>query len=202
MVNYLWYSYPIINLPKDNPVLNEEQEVFLPVKGFENLYQISNLGRVTNSRKILKTYQINNGYECLKLVKDGVRYSYLLHRLVAEHFIPNQFNKPEVNHIDGNKSNNKVSNLEWNTVSENRLHALKTGLKVYNEPSKGIKIGKGSKYFNVTWDKARNKWVGSVRHESKTHFQKRFESEEDAARHVNWIIDTLGLTDRPKNIVL
>ena len=178
-------------------------ETMLPIPNYEGIYWASSDGYVTNGRIRLKTYVINSGYHCLKLHgATGERKSFLLHRLVAETFLPNPENKPEVNHIDGDKGNCSVSNLEWMTSSENKLHALSTGLKVYNLPTLGIKKGKGSKYRNVSWDKAKQCWVASVRHNKKNYFQKQFKTEEEAALHVNWILDELGLTDRPKNIVI
>ena len=182
-------------------MLNVQNEILLDIPGYEGIYQVSNLGYITNGAKALKTYRINSGYECLKLQKNGVIKSVLLHRVVAELFCSNPDGKPEVNHIDGNKSNCSASNLEWVTPSENKKHALATGLKIYNLPSKGKKIGKLSKYFNVTWDKTREKWVGCVRVNKKNHFAKRFNSEEEAALHVNWILDALGLNDRPRNVL-
>jgi hypothetical protein len=182
-------------------VLNGTHEILVDIPGYENLYQVSNLGYVTNGRKVLKTYRINSGYECLKLHKEGNVRSFLLHRLVAENFCSNPHNKPEVNHIDGNKANCAALNLEWMTSSENKQHAIATGLKVYNMPSKGKKLSNKSKYHNVVWDSSRSKWVGVVRHEKKNHYQKRFDTEEQAALHVNWILDTLGLNDRPRNHV-
>jgi hypothetical protein len=63
------------------------------------------------------------------LFKNGIRHNFQIHRLVAATYIDNPLNKPQVNHIDGNKSNNHVSNLEWVTQSENIRHAINTGLK-------------------------------------------------------------------------
>lgn len=182
-------------------MLNSHIEVLVPVKGFEKLYQVSNMGYITNGRQVMKTYLNNNGYVCLKLVNEGKRTSVLLHRVVAEHFHPNPDNKPEVNHEDGDKLNCAASNLEWMTSAENKEHARRTGLSVYNKPSTGIKLGKSSRYHNVIWDKSREKWIGTVRHNSKNHFQKRFDDEVEAAKHVNWILDQLGLTDRVRNNV-
>lgn len=186
--------------PKDNPVLNINKEVGVPIVGFEYLYEISNHGNISNYRKILKTYKINSGYLCIDLTKDCKKYKFLLHRLVAKAFIPNPENKAEVNHKDGNKLNNCVENLEWVTSAENKQHARITGLSEYNIPTKGIKLGRSSKFFNVTFDKTRGKWQGGVRHANKNHFIKRFNTEIEAAKHVNWIIDYLKL-DRPKNII-
>lgn len=101
------------------------------IKGFEDAtgYLISKEGILytdnRGSRKVLK-YQINHkGYRTVTL---KTRKTISLHRLVALAFIPNPENKEHVNHIDGNKENNHVSNLEWVTASENNKHAFATGL--------------------------------------------------------------------------
>lgn len=177
-------------------------ETTVPIPGYEGIYWVSSDGYVTNGRIKLKTYIINSGYHCVKLFNDAGRKSFLLHRLVAEAFIPNPENKPEVNHDNGNKGDCSKGNLGWMTSSENKLHALRTGLKEYNVPTLGINKGATSKYHNVTWDKNRERWVAGVRHEKKTHHQKRFVNEDDAALHVNWILDEMGLHDRPRNVVI
>lgn len=182
-------------------MLNARQEIFIPVKGFEGLYEISNYGRLRNARKIMKTYQVNSGYLAAKLVKEGKRTSVLLHRLVAEHFLKPAPGKSEVNHKNHEKIDNRVDNLEWVSSKENKRHSKDEGWTLYNEPSKGIKLGNTSKYHNVLWDKSRGKWVGVVRFQKKNHHQRRFNTQEEAAMHVNWILDTLGLHDRPRNLV-
>lgn len=117
-------------------------EIWKPVVGYEGLYEISNLGRLksvsrtvnhskTGSRKIpekIKTPTDIKGYFCCYLYRENVGKRFAIHRLVAEAFIPNPENKPEVNHIDGDKHNNNLSNLEWVTPSENMRHALNAGL--------------------------------------------------------------------------
>lgn len=182
-------------------MLNIEQEVWKPIKEFESLYVVSSLGRISNHRKILATQTLPKGYKTIAFKINQKVYNRLVHRLVAETFIDNPEGKPEVNHKDGDKSNNSISNLEWCTSSENKRHAMTTGLKTYNIPTKGIKLGKNSKYHNVTYDKTRGKWKACIRIDKVNYFQKRFDTEEDAALHVNWIIDHLGLEDRPKNNV-
>ena len=176
-------------------------ELYKEIEGYNGYYLISPSGVISNRQQILKTFIINSGYRAIKLTASGKKTHRLIHRLVAEAFLLNPGNKREVNHIDGNKLNNNVCNLEWVTSSENKQHAIRTGLKEYNLPTLGIKKGKGSKYFNVSFDKARNRWIGSVRHNKATYHQKRFRTEEEAALHVNWILDELNLVDRPRNVV-
>lgn len=106
-------------------------EIFKDVVGFESYFKVSNLGKVFSKRsnKILKTFISKKGYERLATKINGINKCFVIHRLVAITFIPNTHNKPEVNHIDGNKCNNIVEKLEWVTTSENAIHAYTTGLK-------------------------------------------------------------------------
>ena len=100
------------------------------IHGYEELYTISNYGDVflvKNGQK-RKTSMTKTGYVLITLSRYAVKKTFLLHRLVAEHFVPNPENKSEVNHIDGNKLNNKASNLEWVTREENQKKAIETGL--------------------------------------------------------------------------
>ena len=183
-------------------MLNFDNEIWKPVIGFENLYEVSNLGRVKNTRGlILKVHPQNSGYLQITFTLNKVRTKFLVHRLVALHFIENTGNKKYVNHIDGNKLNNCVQNLEWVTASENLLHARALGLNPYNTPTLGIKLGKYSSYYGVSYDKSRNKWTVCIRHNKHNYHQKRFNTEVEAAMHYNWIIDEMGFTDRPKNII-
>lgn len=109
-----------------------ECEVWKDVKGYEGLYKVSNTGKVKsfqrNREKFLSDKYYENGYLRASLSKNKEKKKVLIHRLVAETFIPNPENKPEVNHIDGNKKNNNASNLEWCTRCENVKHAWETGL--------------------------------------------------------------------------
>lgn len=100
----------------------------IPVKTHPN-YTVCVDGTITNSRGIiLATRLSNSGYLQVSLWKDNRETTYYIHRLIAEHFIDNPLNKSQVNHIDGCKLNNSVSNLEWVTRSENSVHAYKNGL--------------------------------------------------------------------------
>lgn len=113
-------------------------EVWKPVKDFEGLYEVSTLGRVksltrrvyrsdgrllqTKAERILK--QNTQRYSFVVLCKDGKTFPKFVHRLVAEAFIPNPEDKPVVDHIDTNSTNNEVTNLRWATISENCLNPL------------------------------------------------------------------------------
>ena len=102
-------------------------ETFVKIEGFEN-YEVSNLGKVRNikSGRILKPRLNKNGYlrHCLS-ENNKQKYLYL-HRIIATAFIDNPDEKPCVNHIDENKLNNDLSNLEWCTVRENNIHGTRT----------------------------------------------------------------------------
>lgn len=98
------------------------KEIWKDIKGYEGLYQISNLGRVksfsragtrTKKERILKTRFSYKGYERINLSKEDIDKTHFIHRLVAQAFIPNPYNYKEINHKDENSRNNKVSNLEW-----------------------------------------------------------------------------------------
>lgn len=94
-------------------------------------YFVDATGKVYNKQGKEKATFINrDGYEIVFLWEDNKAKSFTVHRLVALAFLDNPENKPCVNHIDGNKAHNDLSNLEWNTYSENTKHALRTGLKI------------------------------------------------------------------------
>lgn len=120
------------------------EEIWKDIKGYEQYFEISNIGRVKRKPRIVtnkwgtKTYLeekiisqsiSNKGYCKVTLRKENSvdKKTFSVHRLVATHFIENPQNKPQINHIDGNKRNNKVSNLEFCTQSENIKHAYKNG---------------------------------------------------------------------------
>ena len=104
------------------------------IEGYENLYQVSNMGRVKSlgngksnksKLKIMKTNLNHKGYPMISLCKDGKNKGYSVHRLVAKAFIPNPDNLPQVNHIDENKENNCVDNLEWCTNEYNHNYGTR-----------------------------------------------------------------------------
>ena len=104
-------------------------ERFKQIENFPD-YLVSENGIVKNKDgEIINPYLRKDGYIHVYLKNSMERKAYLVHRLVAETFIWNKENKPQVNHKDGNKANPELSNLEWCTNSENMLHAFNTGLK-------------------------------------------------------------------------
>lgn len=106
-------------------------ETWLSIIGYENLYDVSNLGRIRNARngkvRVLTPNKLGYPTICLTKAKCKARL-FRVHRLVAIAFIPNPENKPHINHIDGNSSNSNVNNLEWCTHVENMEHAKHMGL--------------------------------------------------------------------------
>ena len=143
-------------------------EVWKDIEGFEGIYQVSNKGQIksldmevkypTGTIRIQKGRILSRGkrnwYHRVNLCKNGKSYPYHAHRLVAAAFLLNPDAKREVNHIDGDKTNNCISNLEWVTGSENMKHAFKTGLnsfKVLGDSRKPIimldKTGKELRKF-------------------------------------------------------
>jgi len=103
------------------------------VEGYEDLYEVSSTGELKSYRKkapyIMKKPIMTSGYYYITVSVEKRRKNLSVHREVAKAFIPNPEGKREVNHIDGNKLNNHVSNLEWNTPKENIQHAKKAGVK-------------------------------------------------------------------------
>lgn len=107
-----------------------------------NLYSLKKSGGFRIAPLLMKIRLSREGYLWVNIYRDdstGVtKHSCFVHRLIAEAYLPNPDNKPEVNHKDGNKANNHVSNLEWCTKRENALHAFDLGLRVANPaPFKG-----------------------------------------------------------------
>lgn len=96
------------------------------IEGFDGVYSVSNYGEVRNNKtgKLMKPRKNETGYLRINLTKNGKPKCMRVHRLVAQAFIPNPENKPEVNHIDFNRENNCVSNLEWVTNQENTQYSV------------------------------------------------------------------------------
>ena len=116
------------------------------IEDYENLYEISNNGQVkryykNGNIKILNPSN-SNGYLRIELSKKGERQNFLIHRLIAIHFIPNPENKECIDHIDGDKLNNSIENLRWVSHSENMLNK-----KNYGKYKKGVRYHKKRKKF-------------------------------------------------------
>lgn len=121
-------------------------EKYIIINEFNN-YAISNLGNIKNVKtgRVLKLCLNPRGYYSYTFYKKGIRKTFRIHRLVAIYFIDNPNNLPYVNHIDGNKTNNRVENLEWCTAKQNDEHARRTGLKVQEKPVLAENVESGEK---------------------------------------------------------
>ena len=133
-------------------------EIWKDIEGYEGLYQVSNLGRVKflerrvssgNSasrviREHIVTPSLKRGYHRIRLCKEGSKRFFFVHRLVADAFIPNIENKPTINHKDGIRNNNVVSNLEWATFHEQIVHSY----NVLHRKKSMAHLGKFGKYHN------------------------------------------------------
>ena len=179
------------------------------IPGYEGLYEVSDLGRVRSMDhavpcrndkprlvkgkvKILKINQ--NGYYITTLSKKNKLMTYTVHQLIALTFIPDFTKSTHLNHIDGNKLNNQLNNLEVSNPSHNGLHAYRTGLRP--------KVG-DSKYHHVTYiknPKAISKWAVAIRHQGKSCFGwKTFKTELEAAVYADTLLDLIGDKDRMRN---
>lgn len=114
---------------------------FVPITGFENFYKINRKGEIISVERIvkskgngvwkrpsqkIKTFKNSSGYIVVNLQKNGVSKQYLVHRLLAIEFVENTKNKPHINHKNGKRDDNRLSNIEWCTPSENGIHAYRT----------------------------------------------------------------------------
>lgn len=182
-------------------------EEWKDIVDFENLYQISNKGNFRkhpdkqgkrkNSKELLRAISINYlGYEYIDLCKKGVKSKKTVHQAVAAAFIPNFKYGMQINHIDGNKRNNSVNNLEITDYCLNNTHAHK--LFLHTKPGK-------SKYFNVSTqlDKRhkipKEKYIAQVTIDSKHHYIGCFNLEIDAAKAVDIFLNSIGDTQRNRN---
>lgn len=137
----------------------DTREIWVDIKNYEGKYRISNLGRVKSlerqvshdgitwiqpERIMCHWYGTTSLYDCVRLYKGGVGKKFSVHRLVAQHFLPDWNPGLEVNHIDGNRDNNRADNLEMCTHQRNMEHAIAGGLKRdYGEKSVNAKLTNG-----------------------------------------------------------
>ena len=158
------------------------KEIWKDIKGYEGIYQVSNLGKVKRITFINGTCKMpcerfmtptdnGNGYLIVGLSKNGKRKNFYLHRLVAETFIPNPENKPEVNHKKGNRYDNRAKKLEWVTSSENQNHAKEV-----------LKVKYNLEGLNISREKQKRK-VAML--DKNGNVIKVFDSIADAGRYIN-----------------
>lgn len=148
------------------------EEIWKDIPGYEGLYQVSNKGSVRSLNwgnhgfvRNLYLKKQNRGYRHVELAKNGTKKSFTVHRLVATAFIPNPNNYKTINHIDEDKTNNSVENLEWCTMSQNMRHTI--GLhrdkyrvmgEAFNQKEKVVQISQDGAILRV-WDN-----LVSIRH--------------------------------------
>lgn len=159
----------------------EREEQWKDIEGYEKCYQISNKGSVKSlartsirrgtpynlPERILKPGINNPGYYYVSLRVNDTAKNHSIHRLVGDYFIPNPFNLPVINHIDGDKLNNNDWNLERTSHRENHCHGK-------------TKIKSSSQYIGVHWDKNANKWRASIRINGKSKNLGSFNIELEA----------------------
>lgn len=176
------------------------EEIWKDVVGFDGFYEVSNTGRVRSVDRIIKSSKRshfklkgkivgnknNAGYMVVTISKELLSEERLIHRIVAEAFIPNPNNLPQVNHINGDKKDNRVENLEWVSNRENTCHA---------------RVGKfTSKHSNVCWLPDRKKWKSYIQINNKRIQLGRFDTEEEAFAAVQKVRSDFGISNRYKSI--
>ena len=156
----------------------KENEIWRPVKGYEGLYQINEASEVRslnkkNYQQIMPQRKERAGYWSVRLSNKTKDATVLVHRILGFAFILNPQNKPFINHIDGNKLNNNIKNLEWATNSENMKHAYSTGLiatlpgqcrKIIDKCSGAIfeSIKKAAEFYGIPYYKCKTFLSGSI----------------------------------------
>jgi hypothetical protein len=143
-------------------------EQYKIIKDFEN-YEVSNLGNIINNKtgRILKPQIDTHGYYRVNLRNDGNTYAKKIHKLVAEYFIANPYNKQCVDHIDNNKLNNNISNLRYCTQQENCMNSKLSSRNTSN-------------FKGVSYHKQRNKWMAYIDINGKKQNLGYFDKIEDA----------------------
>ena len=163
-----------------------ENEIWVPVLGYESIYEVSNFGRVKNilkfNNRIRNPRKTKDGYLYLELSSYYKRTTKKVHRIVAESFFGKEEDKC-VNHIDGNKLNNNIDNLEWISTRDNCIH-------------RSSRSKKSSKYANITWDKVNKKWRAQVYINKKQKYIGLFEDEEIAYQNLCLFLYDKGIENK------
>lgn len=189
---------------KEN-ILLQKGEGIKPIEGYEGLYSITSFGRVWSHKrfdslgrrqgnKFLFPSKDNLGYLKVNLSKNNEQKRYRIHTIVARHFISNFKNLPEINHKDGNKLNNHITNLEWCSCQENSNHALTNNLLKKET----------SKYYGVVFSRTRDrkcKWMAYTKVCNKSKTIGYFKTELEAVRSRDKFIIDHGL-NKPLNKVV
>lgn len=185
-------------------------EIWKDIKDYECSYQVSNYGNIRSKDKVVpcypnstrkvkgqlrKTYPNRRGYITVVLSKANKLKTFTVHQLVAQAFIPGFIKGTEINHIDGDPSNNHIDNLEPSDPSHNQFHAWANDLnkrKQQSSPYRGVTY--------ITNPRAKSRWAGYITHQGKSSYGwKTFMTEEEAARHVDSLLDQIGDTQRQRN---
>ena len=167
------------------------KEEWKDIPGFEGIAKASSLGRIykCNNQKIYESNSSVNDYTRCRLYKCGKCYEKYIHQWVAITFIPNPENKPTVNHKDGHKWNNSVSNLEWNTYKENNDHAIRMGLSSYHKLNNDIQRKKAAMLCRLNAEKIKKPVV--VMNKNREYINT-FASVDDAAKYIG--VSSSGVT--------
>lgn len=176
-------------------------EIWKDVINYEGVYRVSNFGRVkryfyhsgngeyVQRHRLIKNILAKNGYFNITLIKNGLKRPIGVHRLVAQAFIPNQDNKPQVNHINKDRGDNRIENLEWVTHRENISHA-------YN-----LKDTKSS-FMGVGYvGHRKNKWVALIHVNGRNIKIGYFDTDIEAAKAYNDTLDEYGIDNKYRNSI-
>ena len=148
-----------------------ESELYKPIPGYEDLYQITTLGRVYSTRRhmFLAGGKNSKGYRLVNLYRNGKGKTMKVHRLVATAFVPSEDGLEQVDHIDQNKTNNAAWNLRWASSAQNKANVARRRTNT-------------SGYIGVTWNKQTGKWRATISVDGKTKHLGYFDDILEAAK--------------------